>query len=100
MKLHLDKCYLLVSGFKYEQTWTKIEYDKIWEIADVKRFNVKIDNLKFDNHVSKLYSKAISKLTALSRLSKFLSFEKPRVLFKAFVKSQFKYYPLIWMFHS
>ena len=96
MKLNLDKCHLLVSGFKYEQTWTKIEYDKIWEIADVTRFSVKIDNnLKFDNHVSKLYSKAISKLTALSRLSKFLSFEKPRVLFKAFVKSQFKYYPLI-----
>ena len=92
MKLNLDKCHLLVSGFKYEQTWTKIEYDKIWEIAEVKRFSVKIDNnLKFDNHVSKLYSKAISKFTALSRLSKFLSFEKPRVLFKAFVKSQFKY---------
>ena len=77
MKLNPGKCHLLVSGFKYEQTWTKIEYEKIWEIADVKLFSVKIDNnLKFDNDVSKLWSKAIRKLTALSRLSKFLSFEK------------------------
>ena len=29
-----------------------------------------------------------------------LSFEKGRILMKAFVESQFKYCPLTWMFHS
>ena len=54
-------------------------------------FSVKLDNnLKFDNHVSKLVSKPKRKLSALSRLSKFLSFEKRRALFKGFVESQFK----------
>ena len=33
-------------------------------------------------------------------MSKLLSFEKRRVIFKSFVESQFKYCPLIWMFHS
>ena len=29
-----------------------------------------------------------------------LSFNKRRTLFKAFVESQFKYCPIVWMFHS
>ena len=29
-----------------------------------------------------------------------LSFNKRRALFKAFVESQFKYYPIVWIFHS
>ena len=29
-----------------------------------------------------------------------LSFEKRRIIFKSFVESQFKYCPLIWMFHG
>ena len=31
---------------------------------------------------------------------KLLSFNKRRTLFKAFVESQFKYCPIVWMFHS
>ena len=33
-------------------------------------------------------------------MSKLLSFEKGGVIFKSFVECQFKYCPLIWMFHS
>ena len=55
---------------------------------------------KFDDHVLKLCSKANQKLSALSRTAKLLSFNKKRTLFKAFVESQFKYCPIIWMFHS
>ena len=29
-----------------------------------------------------------------------MSFDKKRILFKAFVESQFAYLPLIWMFHG
>ena len=33
-------------------------------------------------------------------MAKLLSFKKRRTLFKAFVESQFKYCPIVWMFHS
>ena len=36
----------------------------------------------------------------LSRIAKLLSFNKRGTLFKAFVESQFKYCPIVWMFHS
>ena len=44
--------------------------------------------------------KANRKLSALTRVSKFLPFKKRCVLFKAFIESQFKYCPLVWMFHG
>ena len=90
MKLNTEKCHLLVSGFKKEQAWTKVGHEKIWENTEVKFLSVTSDsNLKFDNHVSKLRSKANRRLSALSRISKFLSFEMRRAPFKAFVESQF-----------
>ena len=90
MKLNTEKCHLLVSGFKKEQTWTKVGHEKIWENTEVKFLSVTSDsNLKFDNHVSKLRSKANRRLSALSRISKFLSFEMRRTPFKAFAESQF-----------
>ena len=33
-------------------------------------------------------------------MANLLSFNKRRTLFKAFVESQFKYCPIVWMFHS
>ena len=73
----------------------------IWESNDVKLLGVTIDrDLKFDKHVLKLCSKANQKLSALSRMANLLSFNKRRTLFKAFVESQFKYCPIVWMFHS
>ena len=62
MKLNTDKCHLIASGYKHEQMWTKIGSDKIWESSDVKLLGVTIDNeLKFDEHVSKICSKASRK---------------------------------------
>ena len=40
------------------------------------------------------------RFNALSRMTNLLSFSKRRILFKAFVESQFKYCPIVWMFHS
>ena len=96
MKLNTDKCHLLVSGHRYEEMWIKVVKDGIWE-----SFRVTIDNeLKFDKHVYSMCLKAGRKLSVLSRMGKFLSFENKRTLYKSFVKSQFKYCQLIWMFHS
>ena len=101
MILNTDKCCLIVSGYKHEQVWQNIGTDLIWESNDVKLLGVTIDrDLKFDKHVLKLCSKANQKLSALSRMANLLSFNKRRTLFKAFVESQFKYCPIVWMFHS
>ena len=46
-----------------------------------------------------LCKKAGRKLSALSRISNYMSFEK-KIILKAFVESQFGYCPLTWMFYS
>ena len=80
---------------------TCIGKDLIWESNDVKLLGVAVDrDLKFDKHVLKLCSKANQNLSALSRMANLLSFNKRRTLFEAFVESQFKYCPVVWMFHS
>ena len=101
MKLNTDKCHLLITGSKVEHMWANVGANKIWENSKVKLLGVTIDNkLKFNDHVSNICLKAGRKLSALTRLTKFLPFERKRILMKAFVESQFKYCPLTWMFHS
>ena len=59
MKLNTDKCYLLVSGRKYEYSCAKIVNDKIWESNKVKLLGVTINNkLKFDSHIANICFKA------------------------------------------
>ena len=57
-------------------------------------------NLDFDNYVFSLCKKAGRKLALLERSSKFMIFKQKQILMKSFVESQFRYYLLIWMFHS
>ena len=79
----------------------KVGNNNIWESNTVKLLGVTIDNqLKFNEHVLNICKKASRKLSALSRMSSFLSFDKKRIIFKAFFESQFKYCPLVWMFHG
>ena len=101
MKLNTDKCHLLISGNKNEQMWAKLDRDIFCESNDVKLLGITLDsNLNFDKHVSNLFSKANRQLSALTKVAKFLPFKKRRILFKAFTESQFKYCPLVWMFHG
>ena len=88
------------SGCKHEQVLANIGEDLIWE-RNAKLLGMTIDrDLKFDKHVLKLCSKANQKLSALSKMAKSLSFNKRWTLLKSFVESQFKYCPIVWMFHS
>lgn len=102
MKLNTDKCHLFVSGHKYEHCFIKNHNSEIlWEKNHVRLLGVDLDSeLKFDTHVSNICAKASKKLNILKRLSKFLNFSQKRLIFKSFFESQFKYCPLIWMFHS
>ena len=101
MKLNTDKCHLIIFGYKHESLWADIGIDGIWESNYVKLLGINIDrSLKFDFYKVKVCSKIDRKLTILSRMFKLLSFEKRRVLIKAYFESQFKYCPLVWMFHG
>ena len=81
--------------------WTNIAETRIWKSKNEKLLGLTIDrNLNFDDHVFTFSKKAGRKLSALSRISNYMSFEKKRILLKAFVESQFGYFPLTSMFHS
>ena len=92
MKLNTDKCHPFVAGHKFEHACVRVGSDKIREGHSIKLLAVSIDNeLKFEKHVLNVLKKANSKLTTLSRMTKFMTFQKKRILYKAFVKSQFQY---------
>lgn len=87
MKLNIDKYLLLISERKHEHMWAKIGQDIAWESNAVELLGVTIDNhLKFDNYVTKTCSKVNRKLSALTRVEKFLSFQKSYILFRAFIE--------------
>ena len=56
------------------------------------------NRLTFKNHVDMLCSIANYKLHALTRIRKYLTLEKTKLLYNAFINSQFNYASLIWMF--
>ena len=95
LKANLGKCHLLLSS--------KTPTDVSTGDASIKTSTKEtlIDSeLSFDQHISSICSKASKKLYALGRIASFMSFNKRRTLMKAFIESQFNYFPLIWMFHS
>ena len=99
MMLIQDKCNFLFSGHKYETLFVYVGGTKIWESKQQKLLGVLIDrDLKFDEYVLSQCKKAGKKLTALIRISKFMTFAQRRNIMKAFIESQFGYCPLVWMF--
>ena len=53
----------------------------VWESNDVKPLGITLDiNLKFDKYVSNVCANANRKLSALTRVVKFLPFKKRRIL--------------------
>ena len=82
MKLNEDKYDLLVAGHTYETLWANIGETRIWENKNEKLLGLTIDrNLDFDDHVLTLCKKAGRKLSVLSRISNYLSFEKKKEFF-------------------
>ena len=92
IKLNSDKSHLLVSGHHYEDMFINIRNNRIWERKTVELVGITIDkDLKLDNHVNKICSKANRELNVVSSTRSFLSVEKRRIVFKSFIESQFKY---------
>ena len=83
MKLSDDKCHLLLSSYKHGV----IGQSQIWESKEQKLVGVIIFYM-------------ILELCALARVCKFLNLDYRRSFMKAFIESQFAYYPPVWMFCS
>ena len=99
LKANPEKCHLsLSSKFSIE---TKIGSVSVKSRQMETLLGVLIDSeVNFKSHISNICSKVSKKLNALGRIAGYITFEKRRMLFKAFIESQFNYRPLIWMLHS
>ena len=72
---------------------------KIRESQKVILLGLSIDNcLTFKDHIDALCRNASYKLHALRRIRKYLTPDKAKVLYNAFINSQFSYASIIWMF--
>ena len=99
MKSNDDKCHLIVANT--DNVSVALGNDVIETSVTVELLGVKLDkNLNFIEYVSDLLKKANQKLHALARISKYLSHDKLKIIMTTFIKSQFNYCSLIWMFHN
>ena len=88
MKLNQDKCNFLFSEHKYETMFVRVGETKIWESKQQKLLGILIDSdLKFDENILSQCKKARKKLTALIRISKFMTFGQRRNIMKASIES-------------
>ena len=100
LKANPDKFHLLLSSSD-NNILVNVENDKNFNSQHEKLLGVVIDNdLKFDEHVTRLCKKGSQKLHALARVSHYMTTNQRRLIMKAFISSQFGYCPLVWMFHS
>ena len=94
-----SKSHFLISP--YETKSIQIQNSCIKASSSEELLGIKIDsNLTFHDHIISLCSKANKKLSALSRVSKYMGINKRRILMKSYIFSQFNYCPLVWMCHS
>ena len=99
MKSNDDKCHLIVCN--HDNVSVTLGNENIEESNSVELLGIKIDtNLNFNEHVTDLCKKGNQKLHALAGISKYLNEDKLKILIKTFIRSQFNYCPLVWMFHT
>ena len=57
-------------------------------------------NLNFKSHIENICCKANKKIKAIFRIRDFLTLEQTKVLAEAYIFSNFRYCPLVWMFRG
>ena len=100
MKGNAEKCHLILNKPCHDK-FVVIEDAKIFNSKEEKLLGVTFDNnLHFETHINSLCKTGENKISALARLSPFMSQNKRRLIMNAFFSSLFNYCPLIWLFHS
>ena len=93
------KSHFLVSP--YEKISLKILGSTVKYSSCEELLGITIDSeLTFHKHIISLCLKANQKLSALARITKYLTKHKRKILLNSFITAQFNYGPLIWMCHS
>ena len=86
---------------KYKNIEKNMSFDgKTIKSSDtVELLGITLDkNINFKRHIQNICRKANNKTKALLRIRKFLNLEQAQVLAEAYISSNFRYCPLIWMF--
>ena len=103
MVLNPEKCHFMSLGNKSKTKFESLVLDKITLSASASETLLGIiidEKLTFNEHIKKLCKRTGQKINVLARLANFMTYEQKKILFNSFVKSQFNYCPLIWMFCS
>ena len=91
----------LTLGFQDAQPNFSYDNITIKNVSEEKILGITTDNkLAFKSHLKNIYKKANQKLNALARITKLTPPFQRKTLLNFFIKSQFSYCPLIWMFTS
>ena len=99
MKANHGKCHLLLST--QEDGNIQLPNTTINCSRSQKLLGVAFDNkLKFDKLIENICQKKNRKLNALVKVTNYMELPERRILMNMFFKAQFKYSPVIWMFHS
>ena len=100
MKANLQKFQFMILGKSTRQTIIlNINNIKIRESQNVELLGLTIDNRRtFKDHINMLCRRASYKLHALRRIRKYLTFEKSKLLYNAFISDQFNYASIVWIF--
>ena len=99
-----DKFQVIIMNKRRENQIThnlKIYNNEIDTTKSVKLLAIETDNqLSFNQHISKLCSKAAMQLNAICKLTKFMGNKGKIAIINSFVYSNFNYCPLVWHFCS
>ena len=99
LKANTSKCHLFASP--YEPVSLNVRDTTIESSSCEKLLGIFIDsNFTLEYHINRICRKTSQKLHALSRISKYISGDKKRLLFKSFIISQINYCPIVWMCHG
>ena len=97
LKANASKCHLFLSP--YHPVLVNIKGSITESSNCVKLLGIYIDsNFSFEYHINRICRKASQKLNALSRITKYISEDKKRMLFNIIL--QFNYCPIVWMCHD
>ena len=99
MVFNPDKCFFMFLGVDDEfQTNLVCGNEALKNSKQEKALWVTIDNKRdFVTHLSNITKNANIKFNALTRVQKYTTTDK-KIIFSYFIKSQFNYCPLVWMF--
>ena len=99
LKANADQCHLILSTHKPFSI--NRDNEVIKNSNNKKLLGINLNNrLGFDTHVANICNRVSKKLHALARISQYMNIHKQRMTMKAFIASEFGYFPLLRMFRN